>query len=230
MRTLAKGLMEQFFKSYDFYKCLSESDISAFNDIKTQVTYLKGEIIIKQGAFANNVIFMHNGLARKFIQPSRQKQLNLRLLKTGDFIALFTIFGEMVYPYSVVALKETTVCMIEKAKMKELLVKNPKFAIEMTSRNYLREHRHLDIINNLAYKQMRGKLASALLYLSSEEFSNEDVFEHLTRQEIADFASITLESAIKFIKEFENDGILDLENKKIIVTDRKALDKISQIG
>ncbi|MBK3516056.1 Crp/Fnr family transcriptional regulator [Carboxylicivirga marina] len=222
--------MEDFFTSYECFKNLSEEDIKLFNDQKTQVTYYKGETIIKQGAFADYVIFVNNGLARKFNQKGLQKQINLRLIKKGDFLAYFTIFGETIYPYSVVAMKETTVCMIDKDTFKSLLVKNPLFALEMTSRNYKREHRYLDIIYDLTYKQMRGKLASTLLYLSSDQFKDENVFDYLTRQEIADFASITIESAIKFIKEFEKEGMLSIENKKIIIKNTDALKEVNRIG
>ncbi|TRX72598.1 Crp/Fnr family transcriptional regulator [Carboxylicivirga sp. M1479] len=222
--------MEDFFNSYECFKNLSEEDIKLFNDQKTQVTYYKGETIIKQGAFADYVIFVNDGLARKYNQKGLQKQINLRLIKKGDFLAYFTIFGENIYPYSVVALKETKVCMIDKLTFKELLVRNPLFALEMTSRNYKREHRYLDIIYDLTYKQMRGKLASALLYLSSEQFHDEDVFEYLTRQEIADFASITIESAIKFIKEFEKENLLSIENKKIVIKSTKGLEEVSRVG
>ena len=58
---------------------------------------------------------------------------------------------------------------------------------------------------------MRGKLASTLLYLSQEEFLKENIFKYLTRQEIADFASISTESAIKFLKEFEKEKIIKLK-------------------
>ena len=58
---------------------------------------------------------------------------------------------------------------------------------------------------------MRGKLASALLYLTSEKFKNDNVFQYLTRQDIADFASITVESTVKFLKEFEKEGLTQLD-------------------
>lgn len=75
---------------------------------------------------------------------------------------------------------------------------------------------------------MRGKLASGLLYLSQEDFLKEDVFEFLTRQELADFASISTESAIKFLKEFEKEDIILLDGKKIEISDRKKLESISK--
>ena len=77
---------------------------------------------------------------------------------------------------------------------------------------------------------MRGKLASALLYLSSEEFLKEDVFQYLNRQDIADFASITNESAVKFINEFEKEGILKLKGKDLTIIDKNKLEEIAKRG
>ena len=77
---------------------------------------------------------------------------------------------------------------------------------------------------------MRGKLASCLLYLSSEEFLEEDVFQYLTRQDIADFASITIESAVKFIKEFEKEGILKLKGKDLKIINNGKLEEIAKRG
>lgn len=209
---------------------LTPEELTLFEDRKSQVTYLKGETIIKQNALAANIIYITNGLVRMYNQSAGAKQINLRLVKTGDFMALFSIFDNKTYPYSATAVTDTTVCMIEKSALIELMLSNPQFALKMTSTNYQREHRYLDIINSLAFKQMRGKLATSLLYLSSEYFQDTNVFNFLTRQEIADFASITTESAIKFLKEFEKESILSLSDKTITILDRKALERISNIG
>jgi CRP/FNR family transcriptional regulator len=77
---------------------------------------------------------------------------------------------------------------------------------------------------------MRGKLASSLLYLSQEEFAGENVFDFLTRQDIADFASISVESAIKFLKEFEKEEIVSLNGKKIHILNALKLEQISKAG
>lgn len=82
--------------------------------------------------------------------------------------------------------------MIEKEALKKVILKNPDFAMQITSRNSQNESRYLDIIKNVSYKQMRGKLASTILYLSSEKYKDDDVFQYLSRQDIADFASIDL--------------------------------------
>lgn len=195
---------------------------------KTRITYLKGETIFKQGAFAPYVIYVVSGLIKVYLQTGYEKQVNISLANTGDFLAFASIFGENIHTYSTQAMKNSEICMIEKEKLKEILLQNPQFALEITSKNYRNERHLLEIIKNLSYKQMRGKLASGLLYLSQEEFLKENVFEFLSRQEIADFASISTESAIKFLKEFEKDNIIKLRGKGIEITDRKKLEIISK--
>jgi len=77
---------------------------------------------------------------------------------------------------------------------------------------------------------MRGKMASALLYLGGEDFTGQEVFGHLSRQDLANFASVATESAIKLLKEFERDGVIVLEGKGIKIIDRPGLEKIERLG
>lgn len=75
---------------------------------------------------------------------------------------------------------------------------------------------------------MRGKLASSLIYLSSEVFLREKVFNTLSRQDIADFASVSVESVIRFLKEFEKEGILKLAGRDIRILEPHKLAEISK--
>ncbi|MCG6188332.1 Crp/Fnr family transcriptional regulator [Maribellus maritimus] len=200
------------------------------NENKTRVSYLKGENIFKQGAFAPYVIYVVEGLVKVYLQTGVEKQINISLAKAGDFLAFSSIFGENIHTYSTQALTDCEICMIEKETLKDLLLENPKFALEITSKNYRNERHLFEIIKNVSYKQMRGKLASSLLYLSQEEFLKENVFKFLTRQEIADFASISTESAIKFLKEFEKEKIIQLKGKDISILNQEKLESISKNG
>ncbi len=212
------------------FQSLDSKDLEFLNNNKTQITYLKGETLFKQGAFAPHVLYVNNGLIRVYLQTGSSRQINIRIVKRGDFIVFSSVFDENIYTYSAVALKDSNICMIDKEALRQLLLKNPEFAMRITSRNYQNESRYLEIITNVSYKQMRGKLASALMYLSADEFVGEDIYQYLTRQDIADFASITVESAIKFVKEFEKEGILFLDGKKITIQNKEALAEINLRG
>ncbi len=214
-------------------KCFHEEyhdEFESIRDKKTQLTYLEGENLFKQGAFAPYVMYVIDGLVKVYLQTGYDKQINLRIAKAGDFLAFSSVFGENIYQYSALALKSSTICMIDKTALSKLLIKHPEFAMQITSGNMQNENHLYDIIKNISYKQMRGKLASALIYLSSEELKHEEVFQFLSRQDIADFASISTESAIKFLKEFEKENIISLENKDIQISDRIRLEEIKRKG
>lgn len=216
--------------SPDCFTELYPEELKLIDEKRTQLVYQKGENLLKQGAFATHVIYVIDGLVKLYLQTGFNKQINIRLARRGDFLAFPTLFGETVYGYSAVAVKNSTVSMIDKEALQNLLRENTNFAMRITAKNFRHEAYLLEIIKNLSYKQMRGKLASALLYLSQPDFLEEEVFQHLTRQDIGDFASISAESTIKFLKEFEKEGILSLSGKEVIISDLKMLTEISLKG
>lgn len=212
------------------FKDLGEDDLALLNNRKTQIEYLKGDTIFKQGAFATHVLYVSKGIVRVYLQTSRDKHINIWLARSGDFLAFPAVFGDDKYHYSATALVDSVVCMIDKDALRALLLRNAPFAMRIATRNNRSESRLLEIIKNVTYKQMRGKLASALLYLAHKDGDEDSVFKYLSRKDIADFASITLESAVKFLKEFENEAIIKLDGKDIIISDRLHLEEISRVG
>ncbi|WP_320112750.1 Crp/Fnr family transcriptional regulator [Draconibacterium orientale] len=205
-------------------------NLDNLNAYKTRVQYLKGETIFKQGAFAPYVMYVVEGLVKVYLQTGIDKNTSISVAAEGEFLAFSSVFGEPVHTYSAQAISNTEICMIEKESLKKILLENPEFALQITSQNYRNERHLFEVIKNISYKQMRGKLASALLYLSQEEFLKKNIFEFLTRQDIADFASISAESAIKFLKEFEKENIITLNGKNIIIDDATQLLNISKNG
>lgn len=214
----------------DCFQLISREDLASLSENRTQLNYLKGETVFKQGAFAPHVLFIQSGLIRVYLQTGRNKVQNLWISKSGNFLAFSALFGERTYSYSAVAMKDSELVMIDTESLRKLLHTNPEFAYRITSRNLYSEKHLMDLVASLSYKQMRGKLSTALLYLDSEELRSEEVFSHLSRQDIADFASISVESVIKFLKEFEKEGIIMLDGKNILIKDRERLVEISTTG
>jgi CRP/FNR family transcriptional regulator len=214
----------------DCFRLISREEMESLSEKRSQVDYLKGETIFKQGALAPHVLFIQSGLVKVYLQTGPGKVQNLWIARSGDFLAFSSMFNKKVYPYSAMALKDAELLMMDKESLGQLLRTNPEFAFRITTKNFDSENHLLDIISSLSYKQMRGKLATALLYLSSEALAGEDIFACLTRQDIADFASISVESVIKFLKEFEKDGVIRLEGKTIGISDPGRLTTISLAG
>lgn len=212
------------------FKHLVPEELEFINTKKTQIVYRKGENICKQGAFASYVLYISKGLVKIYIENICYKQTNIKILKAADFIGLSSIFGNNIYNYSAIALKDSEICLIEKDGINKLLLNNGRFATEII-KGYCNNEQHMfERIASISYKQMNGRLADTLLYLSSDNFKDEDVFKYISRKDIADFACISKESTIKLITDFKNDNIIETEGKNIKILDEELLRRISKKG
>jgi CRP/FNR family transcriptional regulator len=50
---------------------------------------------------------------------------------------------------------------------------------------------------------MNGRLAEILLYMDGMKAENPEIFQLLSRKDLANFAGISVESAVKLLKSFE---------------------------
>jgi len=209
---------------------LLPEEIELVKDSKVQVEFRKGENLTKQGAFASSVLFVVKGLVRQYIIGDTNRDFNLRIIGSSEFIGLSAAFSKHTYDYSTIALRDTLVCLIEKDAIAGLIKGNGNFAYGLISRYYENDSSLYDTIRSMMYKQMHGRLADTLLYLDTKQYNNERIFGYLSRKEIADFAGLSTESTVKLLKGFEKDGLIRLNEKEIEIVNFHALIEISKRG
>ena len=92
------------------------------------------------------------------------------------------------------------------------------------------EQRFSEYHRNLEFKQMNGRLAEILLNIDSLKQENDSVFQYLSGKDIADFAGISMGSAVKLMKTFKKERLIDQHEKDIIILNREGLTEISRQG
>ncbi len=217
-------------KSARCFNTLIPAELEFINQKKIQISYQKGETICKQNSFATSVVYIVDGLAKLYLENTNNKFTNIALLSSASFIGISSIFGSKTYAYSLVALKETHVCMIDKKGIRKLMKRNATFATELIKQYCLREKELFNVIKSISYKQMPGRLADALIKLSKKENAETSLFPYLSRRDIAEFACISKESTIKLLNEFKNEGIITIHQKEIEILKPDKLLEISKLG
>jgi CRP/FNR family transcriptional regulator len=209
---------------------LSLEEMELVRTSKTQVLFRKGDNLTKQGAFASYVLFIINGLVKQYLEGDNSKSFNLRIIKPGEFVGLSAVFNKNTFNYSSLALTDCQVYLVEKEAIANVVKQNGMFAFNIIKR-YCEQNTNLfESLKNVIYKQMNGRMAETLLYIDSMKAENAEVFQYLSRKDLADFGGISMESAVKILKSFEKDGIVKLREKDIIVLNHDKLAEISQRG
>jgi len=212
------------------FQTLSPEEAELVRNSKTQILFRKGDNLTKQGAFTSYTLFLIKGLAKQYIEGDGNKSFNLRIIKPGEFVGLSAIFQNNTFNYSSVALTDCQVFLVEKEAINKVCEQNGVFTTHIV-RRYIQQNSNLyEKLSTVLYKQMNGRMADTLLYIDSLKSENIEIFQLLSRKDIADFAGTSTESAVKLLKSFEKDGLIELHEKDIVVVNHKELIEISKKG
>jgi CRP/FNR family transcriptional regulator len=212
------------------FQLLSPEEADLVRASKTQVLFRKGDNLTKQGAFASYALFVIKGLAKQYIEGDGTKNLNLRIIQPGEFVGLSAVFNKNTFNYSSVAITDCQVFLVEKDAITTLVQQNGQFGFNMIKRYFGQNANLFDTLRTVMYKQMNGRMAETLLYIDSLKFQYPDIFQLLSRKDMADFAGISTESAVKLLKNFEKDGLIELQEKDILLVNYTELQEISKKG
>ena len=212
------------------FQMLQPEEAEVVRASKIQVLFRKDDNLTKQGAFATYVLFIINGFAKQYLEGDGIKNYNLRIIKPGEFVGLSAVFSENTFNYSSVALTDCQVYLVEKEAIAKVVKQNGMFGFNIIKRYCEHNTDLLTTIRNLMYKQMNGRMADTLLYIDSLKTEKAEIFQLLSRKDLADLAGISTESTVKLLKMFEKEGLIELHEKDIRIVKHDALLEISRRG
>lgn len=213
-----------------WYELLTPEERTLIDEHSVSLKFKKGETVCKQGGFASHIFFLEEGLVKVYLEE-RDNNLILTLATNHSLLGLPSIFeGNNKLPYSISTYTDSRIRMIDIQVFKQLLKQNPTFAFriinvlnENTSQIYGRFY-------SLTQKQLHGRLADILLCMANRIFKS-DTFElPLSRADLGDLTGMSTESVIRMMKEFKDDGLIDMQCKSIVLLDMLRLERISQFG
>ncbi len=211
------------------FKILNEDELKTLNETRLEVTFKKGEIIYKQGTPLTHIVIIHAGLGKIYIEGPNGRNLILAYTKNNDLNGGVGVFLDQRHHSSLMAVTDCETCFIEINSFKSVFKSNTAFMEE-----YLREHsqRVLHIYNQfslLTQKNMEGRMAESIIYLSDGIFENGSIM-NIPKQDFAELTAMSKESAIRVLKEFKDDGLIKIKNNSIDILDKVALKNIANYG
>lgn len=212
------------------FKNLSKKELGLFSENKSTIHYKKGETIIKQGTEFTHVVSFNAGLARIYVEVNPLKNIIIGFLKPSEILGGPGMYPNNRYSFSVTALSDCTICLISADIFKKIMRENEKFAETFLATF---SSRYIDAIGrliSLSHKQMNGRIAEVILYLSDSIFKSENFDMIMSRQDLADFSGISKESVSRIFKDFQDDKIIEVDGKNIQIINREKLQEINMKG
>jgi CRP/FNR family transcriptional regulator len=193
-----------------------------------EMNYIQGEVIFKQGTIAPHIIFLKSGLVKIYLEHHNRKQ-PLCVEKQG-FIGLESMYNDKYFQYSVSALTDTSLYLIELESFKKAIAENASLGVSVIENINTRSMHLYERIITLTQKQAPGRVADIFLCLADRIFESNEFTLPCPRKDFAEMASISVESLSRILKDFKDEEIAEIEGKMVKITDKEKLEMISNVS
>jgi len=210
------------------FKQLNEEELTLTNENRVQINFKKGEIISKQGSFVTHIMYLKSGFAKVYKETDIDHNLILDIIPEGKLIGLTSLYNnDNIARFSVSALENSVICSIDRNTIEKLIHQNSKFAKTVIASLNEESLQFYDKMASLTQKQMNGRVADALIYLSENIFKSTKFKMILSRKDLADFTGMSMMSVVRTLKDLKTEGIIEDEKGIIEI---KYIDTLKQIS
>jgi CRP/FNR family transcriptional regulator, cyclic AMP receptor protein len=168
------------------------------------IDYLPGKTIFSQGDECTAVHYVRQGVVKLVLVSKRGRSGVLGFLGRGDFFGEGCIGGRTNYDTSAIAVVASTVLVIDRKKMIQIIEKEPHVCTQFINYLLSRNHRiEQDLIDHL-FNSSEKRLARALLLLTEYERGNENlsIIQRVNQDTLAEMVGTTRPRVNFFMNKF----------------------------
>jgi len=209
---------------------ISEEEFQLLYNSSIQLKYKKGENILKQGGRFTHIVYLSEGCVKFNYENEFGKNFILTVVNSPRLLGGINVFNDDLNMFSITAIDECEVCLIDINVLKNLALQNSALALRLLE--FTTSMFKDSILNfiSLAHKHVNGRVADILIYLSEKIYKSNNFNLALTRKELSEFAGCSQENIINTLSRFHKERIIKSEGKNIEIIDIKKLLEISRFG
>lgn len=215
-------------REFSAIKALNKEELLKIANCKTSYTVKKGETVFDEGDALNGIYCIKDGICKLSKLSDNGKDQIVKLVKKGELLGQRSLISEESTNLSAIAVEDMQVCFIPKQEILQFFNENNQFSLNMMKSVCGDLKDADDNMVNLAQKTVKQRLAETLLKLESDFGIHEDgsLKIQLSREEIAGMIGTATESCIRLLSEFNKEGWISLQGKKITLSNKKELQRL----
>lgn len=201
------------------FSSLSQREMEALSRLVIERSFPPDEFIFWEGDAPDYFYIVASGRVKVVKHSSSGKDFIIAFFGPGEMFGEVAVFENKPYPASAQAVTGTRVLAIRKDDLLKFLAGHPQVALSIINVLGGRLRDAANRLKDLAGERVEQRLARILLMLSAKLGK----ILPFTRQEIADMAGTTTETAIRLTTQLKERGIISTVRGKITIVDELKL-------
>lgn len=215
-------------ESVPIFGSMNQDEMLEIAHIASSRTFEKGETIYSAGDEGGTLFVLYSGRIKISRFNVNGKEQVIRIVGPGEFIGELTLFSSLPLTDHAQALETSTVCVLQGAKLKELMAKYASIGFKILDELSRRLEKAENLIENISLSTVTQRVAQVLLELSKEK---NEILLNMTKGDLASQIGMTQETLSRKLATFQEDGLIELVgHKRIRIKNRQGLETLNTNG
>lgn len=205
----------------NIFKGLGNTQLKLLVSLLKEKSVPKDGIVLNQEDPGDALFIIKEGKVKVVLFGEEGKEFILSTLKGGDFFGEMSLLDGEPRSASVVAIKETTLLILERDDFLDFVRNSPDIALNILAELSRRLRRTDEKIASLALLDVYGRVAHALIELAKNEGEEVDegilIRERPTQQDLANMIGTSRETVSRVLRDLARSGLIAVSGKKVII-------------
>jgi CRP-like cAMP-binding protein len=212
----------------DLFMGLTVEQLEKIARIVSDREYKKGQLIFSEGDEGVGFYLVVQGRVKVYKLSSEGKEQIMHIFGPGKPFAEVPVFEGSRYPANASAMDKCRLFFFPKKAFISLIQENPSLAINMMSSLSQRLKQFSNLIESLSLKEVPGRLASYILYLSDKNGSIDEFKLDIAKSQLASLLGTIPETLSRIFAKMGSRELVEIDGPNIIILDRESLEDLAE--
>lgn len=190
--------------------------------------YRRGRTIFSQGEEGAGFYVVVSGKVKIFkLSPDGKEQI-LHIFGPGEPFAEVPVFEGRRFPAHALALEDSSLLFFPRAAFVGLIKTNPSLALSMLAVLSRRLRGFAALVDDLSLKEVPGRLATHLLYLSESQEGSNQVALDIPKAQLAALLGTIPETLSRILTRMVKQGFIESDGPRVTILDREGLQELAE--
>lgn len=216
--------------SCPLFSGLPDEHINALTKIIVIENYSKGDTIFAEGDQGRGFYIAESGSIKIYKLSFDGKEHILHIFGTGEPFGEVPVFTGKPFPANAMALKASRVLFFPRNAFIDLLSKDPSLALNMLGVLSMRLRQFTVQIENLSLKEVPGRLAAHLIWLSRDQRNQDKVSLDMSKGQLASLLGTIPETLSRILSKMNGMNLIDVQGRDILILNYDGLKELADFG
>src|SRR5688500_16325220 len=217
-----------FLATVPLFSGLPPEELQQFAAITREKTYPRSSVILFEDDPGDSLFVIREGRVKVVLVGEDGREIILGVLGVGEHFGELSLIDDQPRSAHVIAMEDSTLLVLRRDDCRRSVETSPPAACTLLSGHSRRRRRADGKIGGLVLLDMPGRIARTLLDMA-EEGGSETIERPLTHQTISQMIGASRETVSRSMREFQDQGWIGVERRKIRVADREGLKRRAQV-